>query len=45
MISWTIFKNHLLEVGLVTQNQEIMALRTLTTIGLFYFIMCALEGP
>ena len=33
------FKNHLLEVGL-TQNQEIMALRTLTTVGLFYFIMC-----
>jgi hypothetical protein len=39
MITRTIFKNHLLEVGL-TQNQETMALRTLTTIGLFYSIMC-----
>jgi hypothetical protein len=32
-------KNHFLEVGL-EQNQETMALRTLTTVGLFYFIMC-----
>jgi hypothetical protein len=39
MVTWTIFKNHLLEVGL-TQNRETMALGTLTTIGLFYFIMC-----
>jgi hypothetical protein len=39
MVTWIIFKNHLLEVGL-TQNQETMALRTLTTINLFYFIMC-----
>jgi hypothetical protein len=38
----TIFKNHHLEVGL-TQNQGTMALRTLTTAGLFYFIMC--ENP
>ena len=38
MVTWTIIKNHLLEVGL-TQNWETMALRTLTTIGLFYFIM------
>jgi hypothetical protein len=42
MVTWIIFKNHLLEVGL-TQNRETMALRTLTTIDLLYFIMC--EGP
>ena len=36
------FKNHLLEVGL-TQNWETMALRTLTTVALFRFIMCG--GP
>ena len=39
MVTWIIFKNHLLEVGL-TQNWETMALQTLTTIDLFYFIMC-----
>ena len=39
MMTWTNFKNHLSEVGL-TQNQEIMALRTFTTVDLFYFIMC-----
>ena len=39
MVTWTIFKNHLLEVGL-TQNWETMALQMLTTVGLFYFIMC-----
>ena len=38
-VTWTIFENHMLEVGL-TQNWETMALRTLTTIGFFYFIMC-----
>jgi hypothetical protein len=38
MVTWTIFKNHHLEVG-PTQNQETMALRTLTTVGLLYFIM------
>jgi hypothetical protein len=37
-VTWTIIKNHLLEVGL-TQNQETMALRMLTTVDLFYFIM------
>ena len=42
MVTWTIFKNRLLEVGL-TQNQETMALRLLTTVDLFYFIMC--EDP
>ena len=39
MVNWTIFKNHLLEVG-PTQNWETMALRMLTTIDLFYFIIC-----
>jgi hypothetical protein len=42
MVTWTIFKNHLLEVGL-TQNQETMAVRNLTTVDLLYFIMC--EDP
>jgi hypothetical protein len=41
-VTWIISKNHLLEVGL-TQNQETMALRMLTTVDLFYFIMC--EDP
>ena len=39
MVTLTLFKNHLLKVGL-TQNREAMALRTLTTVGLFYFTMC-----
>ena len=38
MVIWTVFKNHLLEVVL-TQHQETTALWTLTTVGLFYFIM------
>jgi hypothetical protein len=38
MVTRTIFENHLLEVGL-TQNREIMALRTLATDDLFHFIM------
>ena len=42
MVTWTIFKNHLLEAGL-TQNWETMALRMLTTVDLFYSIMC--EDP
>ena len=42
MVTWTLFKNHLLEVGL-TQNREAMALRILTIVDLFYFIMC--EDP
>jgi hypothetical protein len=42
MVSCIIFKNHLLEVGL-TQNQETMALQTLTTVDLFDSIMC--EAP
>ena len=39
MVIWIIFKNHLLEVG-PTQNQETMALWTLITVNLLYFIMC-----
>ena len=42
MVTWTIFKNHLLEVGR-TQNQETMALRMLPTVDLFYCTMC--EDP
>ena len=42
MVTWTFFKNHLLEVGL-TQKWETMALRMFTIIYLFYFIMC--EDP
>ena len=42
MATWTIVKNHLLEVGL-TQNWETMALRMPTTVYLFYLIMC--EDP
>ena len=38
MVTWIIFKNHLLEVGL-TQNQDIMALLTLTSVDLFCFII------
>ena len=34
MVTLTIFKDHLLEVG-PTQNQETKALRTLTTVDLF----------
>jgi hypothetical protein len=42
MVTWTIFENHLLEVGL-TQHREAMTFPTLTTVGLFYSIMC--EDP
>jgi hypothetical protein len=42
MVTRTIFKNHLLEVGL-PQNPETMALQIFTTVDLFYFIMC--EDP
>ena len=38
MVTWTVFKNHLSEVGM-TQNWETMAVRTPTTVDLFYFIM------
>jgi hypothetical protein len=43
MVTWTVFKNHLLEVGLI-QNQETMAFRTLTTVGLFMFYHALLHG-
>ena len=36
------FQNHLLEISL-TQTHDTMTLRTLTTFGLFYFMMC--ESP
>ena len=42
MVTWIVIKNHFLEVSL-TQNHETMALRTLTTVDLFYCIMC--EDP
>jgi hypothetical protein len=42
MVIWTILKIHLLEVGL-TQDWDTMALWMLTTIDLFYCIMC--EDP
>ena len=34
MVTWTIFISHLFEAG-VTQDRELMALWTLTTVGLF----------
>ena len=43
MVTWIIFKNHLLKVGLTQNRWETMALRMLKTIGLFYLIMC--EDP
>ena len=39
MVTWTIFKNHLLEVGLTHLNRETMALQMFTTVDLFYFII------
>ena len=39
MVTWTIFKTHLSEMGL-TQNRETMALQN---VDLFYFITC--EDP
>jgi hypothetical protein len=38
MVTWTIFKNNLLELG-PTQHWETMAFKTLTIIGWFYFII------
>jgi hypothetical protein len=38
MVTWTILKNHLLEVGLI-ENWETMALRTLIIVDIFYFIV------
>ena len=42
MVTWIVFKNHLLEAG-ITKNQETMAVQTLTTVDSFHFIMC--EDP
>ena len=42
MVTWIIFNNHLLDVGL-TQNWETTALKTLTIVDLFYIIIC--EDP
>ena len=47
IVTWTLFKNRLLEVGL-TQNRETIALRVLTAVDLSYFIIwlhTTLEGP
>jgi hypothetical protein len=37
MVTWIIFKNCLLKVGL-TQNRETMALQMLTIVGFFFFL-------
>ena len=42
MVTWIIFENHLLEVGL-TQDWETMAFETLTTVDVLYYVMC--EDP
>ena len=42
ILTLIIFKNQLLEVNL-TQHRETMALRTMTTTSLFYYVMC--EDP
>ena len=39
VVTWIVFENLLLEVGL-TQNRETMAHQMLTTIGYYVFIMC-----
>ena len=39
MATWTIFKNHLMETCL-TENRKTLALRMLTTVGLFYLTTC-----
>ena len=41
-VTWTIFKTHLLEVGLL-QHRKTMALQNLTAVHLLYYIMC--EDP
>jgi hypothetical protein len=42
LVTWTISKNHLLEVDLI-QNRETMVLQVLATVVLFYCTMC--EDP
>jgi hypothetical protein len=44
MVTCTIYKNHLLEVGL-TQNRETMVLRNPTTVDLLHFIFNKCEDP
>jgi hypothetical protein len=39
MVTWIIFKNHLLDQIGLTSNWDTMALETLIIIDLFYFIM------
>ena len=39
MITWIIFKNHVLEVGLA-QDRKTMAFRMFTTVDLFYLVLC-----
>ena len=41
VITWAAFQNDFLEVVGLTQNRGTMALRRLTTVDLFYSIMCA----
>ena len=39
IVTWTIFENHLLEVGLTQNLEKIVALRNFIINDLFYFIM------
>jgi hypothetical protein len=39
MVTWIVFKNHLLEVGL-SQNREILALQTFTSVLVYYVLSC-----
>ena len=41
MVSWTVFKNHLLEVGLTQNRWETMALRTVISVDFFNVVLCA----
>ena len=43
MVTWSGFKNLLLKVGLTQNHRETVTLWTLTTVGLFCFLMC--EDP
>ena len=42
-VTWSIFKNHLLEVGLTQNHQETMALRTLT--NRWFILLYHVWGP
>ena len=39
IVTSTVFRNLFLEIGLLTQNQETMALRMQTIVDLFYFLI------